>query len=151
MLAGIEPIIIERMTEEDVEEVAGLERLCFSDPWSKESFREETKHRFSLPLVVKSGQKVVGYTCLWHIYDQMEIANFAVSPDFRRKGIGRKMMERVLEEAKRMNCTNVILSVRESNLPAIRLYGDYGFVEIHRRIKYYQHPNEDAIIMVKNL
>lgn len=139
------------MSENDLEEVALLERLCFSDPWSKTSFEEELNHRFSIPLVVKSGQKVIGYTCLWHIYDQIEIANFAVSPEFRGKGIGKIMMERVLSEAKKRGCLSVMLSVRKSNLTALNLYAKSGFVEVDRRKNYYRHPTEDAIIMVKNL
>ena len=151
MLAGLENITIQRMTRDDIEEIARLEKLCFSDPWVKESFREELKHRFSVPLVVKSGPTIAGYMCLWHIDDQMEIANFAVSPDFRGRGIGRKMMEEVLRVAEERSCTNLILSVRESNLPAIRLYTSHGFVEIHRRKGYYREPAEDAIIMAKKL
>jgi len=151
MPAGLENITIQRMTQDDIEEIARLEKLCFSDPWVEQSFREELKHRFSLPLVVKSGQTILGYMCLWHIDDQMEIANFAVSPDFRGRGIGRQMMAEVLREADQRGCTSLILSVRESNLPAIRLYTSHGFVEIHRRKGYYREPAEDAIIMVKKL
>jgi ribosomal-protein-alanine N-acetyltransferase len=151
MLTGLENITIQRMTQDDIEEVARLETLCFSDPWAEESFREELRHRFSVPLVVRSGPTIIGYMCLWHIDDQMEIADFAVSPDFRRRGIGRKMMEKVLREAEERGCTNLILSVRESNLPAVRLYTSHGFVEIHRRKGYYREPAEDAIIMVKKL
>jgi ribosomal-protein-alanine N-acetyltransferase len=151
MLAKVEHIAIERMTEEDVDEVARLESVCFSDAWSRRSFAEELRHRFSIPLVVKSGARIIGYACLWHIDDEMEIANFAVSPDLRRKGIGRKMMERVLWEARTRDCQKVILSVRESNLPAVNLYTGLGFFEIDRRKEYYQRPTEDALIMVKNL
>lgn len=151
MLPEVEHITIQRMSEDDVEEVARLERLCFSDPWSKTSFEEELKHQFSIPLVVRSGTKVIGYACLWHIDDQMEIANFAISPEFRKKGIGRMMMERVLAEAKKRGCTSVMLSVRESNLAGLNLYAKSGFVEVERRKNYYRLPTEDAIIMVKNL
>jgi len=151
MPAGLENITIQRMTRDDIEEIARLERLCFSDPWAKENFRDELRHRFSVPLVVRSGPTIIGYMCLWHLQDQMEIANFAVSPDFRGRGIGRKMMERVLWEAKEMGCTNLTLSVRESNLPAIRLYTSHGFVEMRRRQGYYREPDEDAIVMVKKL
>ena len=151
MSAGPENITIQRMTQDDIEETARLEKLCFSDPWAKENFREELKHRFSIPLVVRSGQTIIGYMCLWHIEDQMEIANFAVSPDFRRRGIGREMMEKVLWEANERGCTSLILSVRESNLPAIGLYTSHGFVERHRRKGYYREPDEDAIVMVKKL
>lgn len=148
---GLENITIQRMTRDDIEEIGRLERLCFSDPWAKENFREELKHRFSVPLVVKSGQTIIGYMCLWRIEDEMEIANFAVSPEFRRRGIGRKMMERVLWEAEERGVTNLILSVRESNLPAIKLYTSCGFVEVYRRKNYYRQPGEDAVIMVKKL
>jgi len=151
MSPEIEHITIERMSEEDVDEVARLERLCFSDPWSKRSFEEEIKHRFSIPLVVKSGTKVIGYTCLWFVYDQMEIANFAISPEFRGKGIGRMTMERVLAETEKKGCLTVILSVRESNKAAINLYTKSGFVEVERRKNYYRSPIEDAIIMMKSL
>ncbi len=151
MLAEVDHITIERMTEDDIDEVARLERLCFSDPWAKTSFQEELRHGFSIPLVVKSGTKVVGYACLWHIDDEMEIANFAMSSEYRRRGIGRKMMERVLWEAEAKKCKNVILSARESNLPALNLYASFGFVEVYRRKNYYRLPTEDAIIMMKHL
>jgi len=151
MFPEVEHITIQRMSEDDVDEVARLERLCFSDPWSKRSFQEELKHRFSIPLVVKSGTKVIGYACLWHIDDQMEIANFAVSPEFRKKGIGGMMMERVLAEAEKRSCTSVMLSVRESNEAGLNLYAKSGFVEVERRKNYYRLPTEDAIIMVKSL
>lgn len=151
MLAGLENITIQRMTQDDIEEIARLEKSSFSDPWAKENFREELKHRFSIPLVVRSGQTIIGYICLWHIEDQMEIANFAVSPDFRRRGIGREMMERVLWEAGERGCRNLILSVRESNRPAIELYTSCGFEEAYRKRNYYRQPAEDAVIMVKKL
>ena len=151
MLAGLENITIQRMTQDDIEEIARLEKSSFSDPWAKENFREELKHRFSIPLVVRSGQTIIGYICLWHIEDQMEIANFAVSPDLRRRGIGREMMERVLWEAGERGCRNLILSVRESNRPAIELYTSCGFEEAYRKRNYYRQPAEDAVIMVKKL
>jgi ribosomal-protein-alanine N-acetyltransferase len=151
MLAEVDHITIERMGEEDLDEVARIEKLCFSDPWPEICFKEELKHRFSLPLVVKSGTEIIGYTCLWHLDPQMEIANFAVSPHYRSKGIGRRMMERVILEARSRGCRNLILSVRESNLAAINLYASFGFAEIHRRRGYYRFPAEDAIIMMKNL
>ncbi len=151
MLPQVEHITIQRMTEDDLEEVARLEKLCFSDPWSKRSFQGELKHRFSIPLVVKSGTRVIGYTCLWHIDDQMEIANFTISPEFRRKGIGKIMMERVLLEARKRGCFSVMLSVRESNVAALNLYAKAGFVEVERRKNYYRLPTEDAIIMFRNV
>lgn len=151
MLKELDQITIQRMTSDDLEEIARLEKLCFSDPWNKKSFEEELVHQFAIPLVVKVNQRVVGYTCLWHVDEQMEIANFAVSPEFRRKGIGRMLMERVLFEAREKGCTSVMLSVRESNVAAINLYTEFGFEVVGKRKRYYRFPIEDAIIMVKNL
>jgi ribosomal-protein-alanine N-acetyltransferase len=151
MLKEVDQYTIQRMALEDVEEVARLEKLCFSDPWTKRCFQDELEHQFSIPLVVKISQKIVGYACLWHVDDQMEIANFAVSPEFRRKGIGRMLMQKVLSEAEKRGCTSLMLSVRESNLPALNLYKEFGFVEVGRRKRYYRFPIEDAVIMVKNL
>jgi ribosomal-protein-alanine N-acetyltransferase len=151
MLAEVDHITIERMREEDLDEVSRIEKLCFSDPWPKTCFKEELRHQFAVPLVVKAGTEIIGYTCLWYLEPQMEIANFAISPNYRGKGIGKMMMERVIREAESRECRNLILSVRESNLPAIKLYAGFGFVEIHRRHGYYRFPAEDAIIMMKNL
>jgi ribosomal-protein-alanine N-acetyltransferase len=151
MLKELDQITIQRMSSDDVDEVTRLEKLCFSDPWIKSCFLDELEHQFSIPLVVKIAQKIVGYACLWHVDDQLEIANFAVSPEFRRKGIGRTLMENVLGEAEKRACISVILSVRKSNLAARNLYAAFGFVEVGRRKRYYRLPIEDAIIMVKNL
>ena len=150
MIEEVDRITIQRMSSDDLDEVVRLEKLCFSDPWSKQSFQEDLEHQFSIPLVVRFDQRIVGYTCLWCVDEQMEIANFAVSPEFRRKGIGRMMMEEVFSEAMKRGCTSVILSVRETNLPAINLYRGFGFVEAGKRKRYYRFPSEDAIIMVKN-
>jgi ribosomal-protein-alanine N-acetyltransferase len=147
----VDKIVIQKMSQEDVEDVARLERICFSDPWSKETFREELQLNLAIPLVAKLEEKVVGYTCLWHLNDQMEIANFAVSLDHRSKGIGEKLMKRILLEAKERGCKSIVLSVRESNRAAINLYTKFGFVEVGRRKKYYRLPTEDALTMVKAL
>ena len=151
MCPEVDKIVIQRMSKEDVEKVARLEEICFSDPWSKETFTEELQLKLAIPFVVKLEEKVVGYTCLWHLEDQLEVANFAVSPDYRSKGIGEKLMKRILSEAKERACKSIILSVRESNKTAINLYTKFGFVEVGRRKKYYRLPTEDALTMVKTL
>jgi ribosomal-protein-alanine N-acetyltransferase len=151
MCQEVDKIVIQKMDEEDLEEVVRLEKICFSDPWSKEAFMEELRLKLAIPLVVKLGEKVVGYTCLWHLDAQLEVANFAVSPDHRGKGIGERIMKKILLEAKERGCKSIILSVRESNLPAIKLYTKFGFVEVGRRKKYYRLPTEDALTMHKNL
>jgi ribosomal-protein-alanine N-acetyltransferase len=151
MSQKVDKIAIQRMSQEDVEEVARLEKICFSDPWSKESFIEELQIKLAVPLVVKLREEVVGYACLWHLDDQLEIANIAVSPEHRKEGIGERVMMRIIEEAKDKNCRSIILTVRESNVAAINLYTKFGFVEIGRRKRYYRLPIEDALTMIKTL
>ncbi len=151
MSKELDRITIRRMTYDDLDEVARLEKLCFADPWHRQCFEEELQHPFAIPLVAKLDLRIVGYTCLWYVDDQMEIANFAVSPEFRRKGIGRSLMEEVISETKKRGGTSLILSVRESNIPAATLYKGFGYIEAGRRKRYYRLPVEDAIIMVKEL
>jgi ribosomal-protein-alanine N-acetyltransferase len=151
MCPEVDKLVIQKMSKDDVDQVASLEKICFSDPWTKETFREELQLKIAIPLVVKLEEKVVGYTCLWHLDDQLEIANFAVSPDHRRKKIGEKIMNRILMEAKERACKSIVLSVRESNESAINLYSKFGFVEVGRRKRYYRLPTEDALTMVKTL
>jgi ribosomal-protein-alanine N-acetyltransferase len=151
MCQKADKITIQRMSQEVVEEVARLEKICFSDPWSKDSFIEELQIKLAIPLVVKLGEEVVGYACLWHLDDELEVANFAVSPAYRRKGIGERIMERILVEARERGCKSIILSVRESNLAAIKLYTKFGFIEVGRRKKYYRLPAEDALTMCKTM
>jgi ribosomal-protein-alanine N-acetyltransferase len=151
MCEEVNKIVIQRMSKEDVDQVAKLENLCFSDPWSKDAFTEELRLKLAIPLVAKLEGEVVGYTCLWHLDDQMELANLAVSPDHRGEGIGEKLMKRILLEAKERACKSIVLSVRESNKSAIGLYAKFGFAEVGRRKKYYRLPTEDALTMIKTL
>ena len=151
MCQEVDKIVIQKMSKEDVDQVVRLEKICFSDPWSKETFMEELQLKVAIPFIVKLEEKVVGYTCLWHLDDQLEVANFAVSPDHRRKGIGEKLIKRILLEAKERGCKNIVLSVRESNKAAINLYTKFGFAEVGRRKKYYRLPIEDALTMLKTL
>lgn len=151
MCQKVDEIVIQRMSKEDVDQVARLEKICFSDPWSKETFMEELQLKLAIPLVAKLKGKVVAYTCLWHLEDQLEVANFAVSPDRRRKGIGERLIRKILLEAKERGCKSIVLSVRESNKAAINLYTKFGFVEAGRRKKYYRLPTEDASTMLKTL
>jgi ribosomal-protein-alanine N-acetyltransferase len=147
----VDRIVIQRMSKEDIDQVARLEQTCFSDPWSREAFAEELELEIAVPLVAKFEKEVVGYTCLWHLVDQLEVADFAVSPDHRGEGIGEKLMSRILLEAEGKGCKSIVLSVRESNQAAIKLYVKFGFVEVGRRKRYYRLPTEDALTLLKTL
>jgi ribosomal-protein-alanine N-acetyltransferase len=88
---------------------------------------------------------LVGYI----IYEDFQIADLAVDPTSRRKGIGRSLLVHALEEATQLGAERALLEVRKSNEYARNLYMSLGFSEIGCRRNYYSSPNEDAIILQK--
>jgi [ribosomal protein S18]-alanine N-acetyltransferase len=143
--------IIQNMEEEDIDQVVLIEKDSFSDPWSKQSFLDDLGNPSALSLVVKLGREVVGYACLWQTGMELHIGNIAVAGKHRRKGIGKLLMERIMQEGIQRGCESMLLDVRESNQAAINLYEQFGFVHLSRRKGYYRFPNEDALVMLKHL
>ncbi len=144
-------LTFERMKEGDLEEVLRIEKESFSDPWTKESFLEDINKDFTYPAVARKDGKLVGYTCLWKIEDELQIANIAVDKEHRCQGIAKKLMEWIIEQGLKRACKSVTLDVRISNSVALTLYRKFGFEQIGRRKNYYRFPVEDAIIMEKKL
>jgi len=143
-------VIIRPMRKEDVEEVLEIEKLSFSTPWSKEAFISEvTKNSCAKYIVAEVDNKIVGYGGFWVVVDEGHITNIAVHPEYRSKGIGSKIMEGLIELAKKNGIISMTLEVRESNIVAQHLYAKFGFRPLGRRKGYYQDNNEDAIIMWK--
>jgi ribosomal-protein-alanine N-acetyltransferase len=89
----------------------------------------------------------LGYVVAWFAAGQGEIANLAVDPDVRGRGLGSALLDAALEEARRQHTEEVFLEVRDSNARARQLYESRGFVEVGRRRKYYRRPVEDAVIL----
>lgn len=138
------------MTADHLDEVAELERICFSTPWSRNMLAEELDNALSAFLVAldESG-KVVGYAGLQVVLDEGYITNVAVRPECRRQGIAGKLLQVFLDFAQGNHLAFLTLEVRASNYDAIALYGSRGFRSVGRRKNYYGHPKEDAIIMTK--
>lgn len=138
------------MTEEHIEQVAALERTCFSRPWSEDALREELWND-SAVIIVAEGEDgtVLGYAGLQTVLDEGYITNVAVDPQYRRQGVADELISAFLRfgQAKLAFLT---LEVRASNAPAIALYSKHGFAEVGRRRNYYEAPREDAILMTLN-
>ena len=79
--------------------------------------------------------------------DEGEILNLAVAPAGRRRGLGRALVEAMLEALRTRGIRQVYLEVRESNSSARALYASRGFKEVGRRKAYYRRPVEDAIVL----
>lgn len=138
------------MNGDHLDEVAELERVCFSTPWSRNMLAEELENDCAAFLVALDDTgRVVGYAGLLVILDEGYITNVAVSPEYRRSGIAGKLLQVFLDFAVGHQLAFLTLEVRASNYPAIALYGSRGFRSVGRRKNYYEHPKEDAIIMTR--
>lgn len=144
-------MIITQMELQHISQVAELERLCFSDPWSEKSVAAELEHDYSLWLVVLEGETVVGYIGSQTSFGETDMMNVAVRPDCRRRGIGEKLILALMEELKARESHSLTLEVRASNESAITLYHKLGFSQIGLRKNYYRNPREDALILQKVL
>jgi ribosomal-protein-alanine N-acetyltransferase len=144
-------VVIERMTESDLDGVVEIEKAVFADPWPKRAFKYDLSSDYSLPLTAKVENSVVGYASVYFVMDEMQIGNIAVAPGFQHRGIGAKMIRYIIDEAKRLKIARIYLEVRQSNENAQKLYLKFGFVISGRRRLYYSNPTEDALIMVKEI
>lgn len=143
---------IKSMSECHLEEVASLEKMCFSIPWSKASLKEEIDNENANFLVaVAENQKVLGYVGLNFILDEGYITNIAVFPQHRGNGIAKKLLETLVDFAKDKNLKFISLEVRKSNISAISLYKNLDFLAVGVRKNFYSCPKEDAVIMTKYL
>ena len=142
-------IELHMMTEAHVAQVAELERICFSDPWSEKSVASELNNPLSLWLVATDGETVAGYVGSQSVAGEADMMNVAVHPDYRRQGIARLLVERLVTALKEMGVHSLTLEVRASNAPAIRLYEGLGFSQVGLRPNYYRNPKEDAYILRK--
>ena len=142
-------MIIEKMNSSHVAQIAQLEKICFSDPWSEKSVASELDNKLAFWLVAAEGDTVAGYIGSQTVIDETDMMNVAVHPDFRRQGIAEALVNTLVENLKKMGSRCLTLEVRASNAPAIALYGKLGFAEIGRRKNYYRNPREDALILRK--
>ena len=134
-----------------IEAIEELEKQCFSQPWTREQLLSQLpdeRHEFLAAL--HEGQPVgdVGMMC---VLDEGYIANVAVSPDWRRQGIGDALIAELLRRAVSRELAFVTLEVRAGNEAAKALYAKHGFVPVGTRKKYYASPTEDAVLMTKFL
>jgi ribosomal-protein-alanine N-acetyltransferase len=138
------------MKEEDLPSVLEIENLSYPNPWRLSSFKGEIENRpISNPYVVifKPLNRVIGYVIYWHLQNEVQISNIAVSPDYRQLGVGEAVLKRILHEVSCKGAEFVFLEVRPSNQAARSLYGKLGFQILGLRKGYYRNPSEDAIVM----
>ncbi len=109
---------IEIMRFEHVAQIAKLENICFSSPWSEKSLIEELENKNARFFVVTNGDKVLGYGGMHLVLGEGFVTNIAVFPSHRNKGIAKMICKKLIE----ICSISVSLEVRESNKNAINLY-----------------------------
>ena len=142
--------MIRAWEEKDSEPVAEIERQSFSDPWTESMLRDVLRFPVYHTFLAEEGGQVCGYGCLIVLFEDAELANIAVAPAHRGKGIGKALMERMHETAKALGAERMLLEVRVSNEKAIGLYERYGYQRYGIRENYYP-DGEDAYLMTKSL
>lgn len=146
-------ITIVPLTSSRISELGKLDSVCFSDPWSTESFAsalENELYTYFIAVDTTLGN-VCGYGGMISVLDSADITNIAVLPDYREKGIGSALLSELISAAEAKGAFSLHLEVRESNNAAKRLYEKFGFVIDGKRKNYYRRPTEDAILMTKSL
>ena len=148
MDSNVSKLIIRQAAGDDVHEMAELDKICFSMPWSEASFLHEvTENGLALYIVAELEGKLVGYAGIWLIAGEGHITNVAVHPDYRRRHIGEAIVSALLAEAETAGVFAETLEVRAMNSAAQGLYAKFGFKAAGIRKGYYEDNGEDAVIM----
>lgn len=157
-LVQADTILIRPMSSADLEQVLAIDHMSFNVPWPASAYNYElNENPLSLLWVAETGlsapnRRIVGLLVVWLIVDEAHIATIAVHPDYRGRGIARRLMRVALKEAILKGMGGATLEVRANNLAAQNLYRQFGFEIVGSRPRYYRDNNEDAIIMtVSNL
>ncbi len=150
MVISEEKISFRRATIDDLEEIQSIERSSFKYPYSTFYMKNLLKYA-DIYYVAEMDNKIVGYIIARkEAYNMGHIISIAVHPDYRKMGIGEKMLQKVEKELKEMGCYRVYLEVRISNQPAISLYKKLGYLTF-KVIHNYYADGEDAYMMIKSL
>jgi ribosomal-protein-alanine N-acetyltransferase len=143
---------VDDMRLSDVAQVQEIERLSFSTPWPTYAFEQELRaNRLARYVVARvaepEGERVVGFAGLWLMVDEAHITTFGVHPAWRRQGVGRRLMLRLVDLALELGAARITLEVRASNTAAQELYRSFGFTIAGTRARYYSDDGEDAFVM----
>lgn len=135
------------MSESDIGEIMAIERASFPLPWLEQHFLDELHSVTAFPLTAFDADgRVAGYICPMLVLDEGHILNVAVDPACRGMGVGRLLVQRVLDDCRAAGAAFVSLEVRVSNVAAINLYRQMGFAAMGERKRYYEN-GEDALMM----
>ncbi|MCU7851700.1 MAG: ribosomal protein S18-alanine N-acetyltransferase [Candidatus Thiodiazotropha sp. (ex Monitilora ramsayi)] len=137
------------MQQEDLAQVIPIEEAVYPFPWTLGIFQDCLRVGYCC-WVILLDDVVIGYGVMSVVIDESHILNLCIHPKWQRKGLGNKLIQRLLKVARQHGAETAYLEVRSSNLAALKLYEDLGFVEIGQRKSYYpaaDRAREDAVVM----
>ncbi|MCQ2416684.1 MAG: ribosomal protein S18-alanine N-acetyltransferase [Oscillospiraceae bacterium] len=141
---------IEMFSEQWIHDVAELAKQCFTTPWSEDIYRRELDNPQSIGFVCREEDGIIGFIHCNFVLDELTLNTLCVDEAYRRQGVAKMLWQAVTEMMGGV-CTCCYLEVRESNLPARRLYESLGFEQNGYRSKYYSQPDEAAVLMICSL
>jgi ribosomal-protein-alanine N-acetyltransferase len=142
-------LVFSELTAADVDAVVDIENQSFETPWSRNLFLRELSTAISRSTLARAGEhadRLLGYVCRWLVLDEIQILNLAVHPNHRRCGVGRALVQGVIDEAYEQRVRTVSLEVRDGNESALRLYESFGFERTGIRRNYYGN-GRDGVLM----
>lgn len=143
-------INLKAMNESHVDGILKISNLSFHMPWSRESIENEIISNIAHYVIAEDENgKVIGYGGVWIVFDEGDVTNIAVHPDYRGQHIGSMILKEMINVCASNGVTTMTLEVRESNMAAQKLYTNFGFNAEAVRKKYYEDNDEDAILMWK--
>ncbi len=134
-------------TEMDISEIASIEADSMSNPWKEADYFEAINSDHAFVTVAKYEKVIIGYAVFYLTTPESELPDIVIEKNHRGMGVGMSLLTFSISELKKSGIETVFLEVRESNLPARKLYENIGFEIIGKRKYFYSNPIEDAICM----
>lgn len=144
-------LLLKPITAEDLPAVVELDRQCLGGLWTMDGYQREldspNSELWGIARSPQQPQSLIALGCFWAILEEAHITLLAVSPEYRRQGLGTLLLSTLLQKAQARGLERATLEVRSSNQAAIALYQKFGFKIAGTRKKYYQDNQEDALIL----
>lgn len=131
----------------DMPEILAIEHVSSEFPWCEEEFLRVLRQRNCIGMVAEYGERVVGFMIYELHKARLQVLNFAVAPEFRRQGVGRQMIVKLIGKLSSHRRTRIVLHVRETNLAAQMFYKVQGFRATEILREQYEDTGEDAYVM----
>lgn len=135
-----------KFEEKHIKDLLELSNNIFDHGWSENLFVDELKRYDSTAILLEEQEKIIGFIFARTNFEDMEILNIGIAKDYQNKGFGKLLLQRVLDCAEESNLEKIFLEVKEDNIPALKMYTDFGFVENRKRKNYYD--DKDGIEMI---